>query len=102
MTHMYTSSCPPASEEDCSFHLPYSAAHVATDQQPQIQEVKGCGLGCDTLLLPGLHLHPFKDPLNPSSEHLPTGYLHHFWALSPIFSSYFPPDFSWIYSHILE
>lgn len=102
VTHMYTSSCPPASEEGCSFHLPYSAAHVATGQQPKIQEAKGCGLECDTLLLPGLRLHPFKDPLKPSSEHLPIGYLHHFWALSPMFSSYLPSDFSWIYSHILE
>lgn len=43
VTHMYTRSCPPASEKGCSFHLPYSAAHVATGQQPKIQEAKGCG-----------------------------------------------------------
>lgn len=79
VTHMYTRSCTPTSEKGCSFHLPYSAAHVATGQQRKIQEAKGCSLRCDTLLLPRPHLHSFKDPLEPSSEHLTIGYFHHFW-----------------------
>lgn len=67
----------------------------------QIYAAKDCGLGHDTL--PHCLDLPFvlcTDLPDPSEKHLHTVLLPFFWAVGPLFSSYFPPDVAGICSHV--